>query len=90
MNDVVKQRIKEAKQGRETKLDLSRQGLNRIPPEIKELDWLETLILRGNPLRDVSALSGLEGLTDLELSSTQVSDVSALDALVKRGLKIHR
>ena len=51
------------------------------PAGIEYADNLQNLTLRGNQIRDVSALSGLTNLQNLTLGGNQISDVSALSGL---------
>lgn len=76
-------RIREVKDKRLTKLDLSELYLETLPAEIGELVWLEELKFSGkgnnpSPLSDLSLLVKLTCLQTLYCGSTKVSDLRPL------------
>ena len=67
--------IAENKHMRNKSLDLSNWGLMRVPAEVGELFWLESLSLANNGnLDDLRPLAGLSALQNLDVSHTQVCD----------------
>ncbi len=73
-------RIAEARQTRATELDLSGLNLSVIPPEIRGLDYLQSLELRNNKISRIENLP--DGLQSLNLSYNQISRIENLpDAL---------
>ncbi len=78
----VRRRIAENKRTHGTSLSLPACGLGKVPPEVGELVWLESLNLEGNSgLTDLSQLAGLSTLRALGVSNTQVSDLMPLAGL---------
>lgn len=57
------------------------RALDRLPPEIAELEALRRLDLDNTRITDVSPLSGLTGLRELWLNNSRVKDVSPLSTL---------
>lgn len=76
----------------ETTLDLSGDDfsdLDRIPPEVAEIEGLWFLRTVRSQVRDLSPLRGLDQLRDLALDQTAISDLSSLQELTSlRDLQI--
>jgi hypothetical protein len=87
MSELALKLIAENKKTRSPFLDLGNCGLTEVPEEIGELVWLEVLSLaseRGyfdNKVSDLSPLSGLAKLKELDVSKTLVTDLSPLSGL---------
>lgn len=60
---------------------LKSHSLERIPPEIVQIDALDAVDLDMTKVSDLSPLSAMAGLRELWLNSTRVSDLSPLSAL---------
>jgi internalin A len=83
MSERAQHRIRGAKEQRLTSLNLSGCGLTEIPNEVFELTWLEGLTLSGNrALYDLSLLTNLPSLQQLDVQHTRVSDLSPLTNLL--------
>lgn len=77
------QHIIDAKLNHLTTLSLSFCDLERIPPELGELIWLESLKLSENrKLTEISVLDKLINITNLHLDNNQIQDISLLANLV--------
>ena len=74
--------IREAKEKRLTRLDLSNSGIKELPRELRELNWLEELNLSGLAISDLRVLSSLGELKQLNLNGTLVKDLKPLAELV--------
>lgn len=61
-------------------------ALQRLPPEIAQLEVLRHLELKNKKITDITPLSGLTGLTELGLNHTGVVDVTPLESLT--GLRL--
>jgi internalin A len=78
----AKARIAENKRTRGKSLVLSECELRKIPAEVGELVWLESLDLAGNKdMTDLASLAGLSALRSLSLYATRVRDVVPLAGL---------
>ena len=78
----AKELIAENKRTRDKFLDLSSCELTRVPGDVGELVWLESLDLSGSrSVTDLSLLAGLSALQTLNVSSTRVSDLRPLAGL---------
>ena len=75
-------RIAREKEERTGVLILHGLGLEEIPTEVGELTHLHNLDLGFNEISDVSSLSGLSGLTELNLDRNQISDLRGLEGLM--------
>ena len=82
--EEVRRRIAEVEAKRLTELDLSNEfwiigdenRLREIPPEVFELEWLETLRLSWNHLTSLpESISRLQNLSQLDLSCNQLSSL---------------
>ena len=79
--DEIRQKLQQVKKQRLTELDLSNpswtpewEKLTKIPTEVFEWEWLETLNLSGNQLTSVpKAISRLTNLSKLDLSGNQLT-----------------
>jgi hypothetical protein len=78
----AEKRIANALSASSTKLDLSIEGLTRIPP-LSGLTALQSLDLNDTQVSDLRPLSGLTALQSLYLWNTQVSDLTPLANLVR-------
>lgn len=79
--EEARRRIAEAKREGAERLDLSLEGLERIPEEIGELTDLRELSLPGTDVDDLSAISGMNWLTELGLYRARVTDLSQISGL---------
>ncbi len=87
--EEAKRRIAEAKRDGAKRLDLSIEGLQRIPEELVGLASLIGLDLSGTDVTDISALGGMTELRGLVLSSCGVTDISTIAGLRRlRGLDL--
>lgn len=59
------------------------RALDRIPPEIDELGWLQSLTLRNTQITDLAPLAGLTGLRSLNLSNTQITELATLAGITR-------
>ena len=85
--EKAERRIADNKRTRYKSLDLSGCGLTKVPAELGEMVWLESLDLRRNEgLTDFAALAALSALQQLDVSGTQLSDLAPLAGL--SGLRI--
>lgn len=74
--ETALQRIEEAQTSGVVTLDLSRLGLDSLPPEIGQLVGLESLSLRGNQLSSLpSEIGQLVNLEMLDVSQNQLSSL---------------
>ena len=69
-----------------TTLDLSNNGITRLPIEIRELKNLICLRLRSNKLSDLSPLIPLKKLNELNLASNCISDLAFISFLTELTL----
>ena len=75
-------RIEKARKARETRLDLSKLGLETLPPEIGQLSSLQRLVLHDNQLTTLpDSLGQLSSLQDLGLHRNQLTTLP--DSLIK-------
>ena len=74
-------RIKKAKEENVNSLSLSSLGLEKIPEEICELTQLNELYLNTNQISDISPLSCLTKLIELDLGENKITHISALKSL---------
>ncbi|WLE96512.1 MAG: COR domain-containing protein [Candidatus Electrothrix communis] len=75
-NEDVLKKIEEAKASGATTLDLSRQGLKKLPPEIGQLTNLTELYLSGNRLSTLQPVIGqLTNLTILNLGNNRLNSL---------------
>jgi hypothetical protein len=79
--EEARRRIAMANREGEERLDLSLEGLERIPGAVKELAVLKTINLARTKVADLSDISGLTELTSLYVASTPVKDISAISGL---------
>ncbi len=71
--DIARERIAQAERTRSTELNLSRLGVEALPPELGRLTNLERLYLTGNRLTALpSELGGLTNLRDLSLRGNRL------------------
>ncbi|MBC7778407.1 MAG: TIR domain-containing protein [Phycisphaerae bacterium] len=83
MSGRVIRLIDENKKAKAKTLDLGNCELTKLPKELEECIWLESLILQGNTkLSDLSPLSNLTNLRALYCYSTLIADLSPLAELV--------
>jgi internalin A len=78
---IARQRIAAELAAQTGRLDLSCLQISDLPPEIKELDSLQTLDLSESQVRDLEPLMGLTSLMALNCFRTQVSDLRPLRGL---------
>lgn len=64
-------------------LDLSNCALKEIPNEVKEMKWLNSLILNDNKLEKIEKLETLSELTVLKLFKNRIAKIENLDKLTK-------
>ena len=69
-----------------SELDLSRLNLKYIPSEISYLEHIDSLILEGNRLVEITGLNMLTNLKNLNLRYNQLTEIRGLKALA--GLEI--
>ena len=82
MSEEALRRIADNKKTKSPELDLHDCGLTVLPPELLDCVWLTKLDLWNNSeLDDLSPLSGLTNLQQLDCFDTQVTDLSPLAAL---------
>ncbi len=62
-------------------LDLSNISLQKIPPDIAECHWLQTLNVSNNQISDLIPISSLTSLQTLNLNSNQISNLEPLGQL---------
>lgn len=80
MSELVTKRIRENVKTRSSFLDLSKCDIRHIPAEISECVWLKSLWLHDNPLISLDSIKTLEKLQRINISNTDISDISLLGA----------
>lgn len=90
MTDVLRL-VAENKRRKAISLDLDNCGLTKVPAEVGELVWLQSLSLAGNEsLTDLGPLASLLALEWLRVSNTKITDLSPLTRLsALQTLEIH-
>jgi hypothetical protein len=83
MSEMALQRIREAKEKKSTKLDLSKCELTHIPEEILELEFLEELQICDNKVQQFDILSNLKRLKILNAWNNEIFDASSIFTLKK-------
>lgn len=69
------------KAGRVTELNLNNLELEKLPPIVSELKYLDTISLIDAGLKDISVFSGLSQLKFLDLRNNSLNDISVLSGL---------
>ena len=87
MSETALKLIQEAKQKQSTWLSLNGLGIKEIPHEIEDLEFLKSLFLSNNEIRDVKALGKLKEISILDLSGNNIEDISPL-AKIKNLKKV--
>ncbi len=80
-DNTVRDRIAKALARRETRLNLSELGLRKLPTNLIELTWLETLFISFNEISDIALLESLPALRSLDLRGNLVRSVQPLTRL---------
>jgi internalin A len=80
MSELALKRIAENKKTRSSFINLSDCNIEVIPEEIRELKWIERLLLIGSPA-DLSPLSELTNLQQLCISNSSVKNLSPISNL---------
>ena len=76
--------IAKEKEERTGQLDLSNdelKALSKLPSDISDLDWLNTLNLNNTQIKSLEPISTLTALMILELKNTSITDLTPLEAL---------
>lgn len=79
--DAAVAEIVRVKESGETVLNLTGLSLPTIPHELSDLTGLQTLVLSGSQITDLTQIGVVEGLRSLHLSKTRVGDLEPIKAL---------
>jgi internalin A len=75
------EKIKKEFEERTGTLNLAHCGLAELPEEIVDMDWLTSLILNNNEIKDIILLGKLTNLKSLNLAENRITDISIVNSL---------
>ena len=74
MNDI-NLKIRHAKRGNETKIDLSGLGISEIPVQLTQLTMLESINLENNKLTNLKRIEQLPNLREIKASNNEINSL---------------